>query len=153
MSRILDLGNKYENLPQVMEEYERALDGVADIISVRGKNLEKANREQPSWLHYYDQKRIELRTLDKYFEGRLKKIRGKLFRSYTEKSNQELSDRAKDKYIDNEEAYLSMFEVSLEITEMYEKYCSVVNTFQQRGYSLNNITKVRVASLEDAEIY
>ena len=136
-----------------MEEYERALEGVDDILEVKGKNLEKANREQPAWLHYYDQKRVELRTLDKYFEGRIRRVRGKLFRSITEKNQRELSDRAKDKYIDVEEAYLNMFEVHLEINEMYEKYCSVCNTFQQRGFTLNNITKIRVASLEDAEIY
>ncbi len=136
-----------------MEEYEHALRGVDDIIEVKGKNLEKANREQPAWLHYYDQKRVELRTLDKYFEGRIKRVRGKLFRTITEKNQRELSDRAKDKYIDTEEAYLNMFEVYLEINEMYEKYCSVCNTFNQRGFTLNNITKARVASLEDAEIY
>ena len=153
MSRILDLGKTYDKLPDVMEEYERALDGVDELINIKGKNLEKANREQPAWLIYYDQRRVELRTLDKYFDGRLKKVRGKLFKTMTEKGQRELSDRAKDKYIDNEVAYLNMYEVYLEVNEMYEKYCSVCNTFQQRGFTLNNITKIRVASLEDAEIY
>lgn len=153
MSRIEDLGIKLEKLPDVLAEYDAELEKAEERIDIKGKNLEKANREQPAWLHYYDQRRIELKTLNNYFEMKVKKVRGKLYRSYTEKSMIELTDRAKDKYIDNEVAYLDMYEVYLEINEMYEKYCAVVTAFQQRGYSLNNITKVRVASLEDAEIY
>lgn len=152
MSRVLDLGKNFERLPDVLDEFESELDGVEKSIAIEGKRLEAANREQSVWLHYYDQKRIELHTLVKYMELQVSKVRGKLFRSYTEAHQRELSDRAKDKYIDNEQSYLDMYEIYLEIKELYDKYQSVVDAFQQRGYSLNNITKIRVASLEDVEL-
>lgn len=153
MSKILDLGNNYDKLPDVMEAYERALDGVEDLINIKGKNLEVANRENPSWLHYYDNKRNELATLVDYFTAQVKRVRGKLYKSFTENHMVDLNDRAKDRYIDAEPAYLSMHEVLLEVREMYAKYNTVVETFKSRGYILNNITKGRVASIEDSEIY
>ena len=71
---------------------------------------------------------------------------------FTETYNRELSDRQKEKYIDNEEQYLSQYEIYLEIKDVYEQYEAVCNAFQSRGYALNNITKIRVASLEDVII-
>lgn len=152
MSKINDLGENFSKLPKIIEEYENALSDVKEHLIISGKNLEAVNKEQPMWLHYYDYKRIELQTLLKYVEGQVQRVRGRLFKSYTESYQREISDRAKDKYIDNEDAYLNVFGVYLEIKELYEQYCAVVDAFRQRGYSLNNITKIRVANLEDVEI-
>lgn len=152
MSRIPDLGKGYAKLSQILDEYESALDGVEDLIKIKGKKLEAANIENPAWQHYYDQKRIELHTLVKYFEAEVQRVRGRLFRSYKENHSRELNEREISRYIDNEEAFLTMNELYLEVKELYEKYQSVVDAFTSRGYSLNNITKIRVSSLEDVEL-
>lgn len=152
MSRIPELGEGYSNLPSIIAEYEDLLSGVEEKISIKGKSIEHANRENPTWQLYYDQKRIELHTLVRYLESQMSRVRGKLFRSYTEAHQRELSDRAKDKYIDNEDAFLAINELYLEIKEVYDKYQAVCDAYKSRGYALNNITKVRVASLEDAMI-
>lgn len=149
MSRIPDIGKNLDQLPNVLAEYETALDGVEDILTIKGKTIERANQENPSWQHYYDQKRVELSTIVKYLEGQVARVRGKLFKSYTETYQRELSDRAKDKYVDNEEAYLNMYEVYLEAKEIYDKYQAVCDAFQARGYALNNITRARVADVHD----
>ena len=149
MSRIPDLGSRYGKLPALLDEYERALDGVEANIKVTGKGLEECNKENSTWQHYYNHKRIELKTLCDFFEMQVARVRGKLFRSYTETSSRDLSDRSKDKYIDNEKAYLDLYELYLEVKEMKEKYQVAVDAFTTRGYALNNITKQRVASLED----
>lgn len=152
MSRISDLGDNAEKLSQVLEEYEKALIGVEAIIEIKGKKLEHANRENPTWQLYYDQKRIELSTIVKYLELQVSRVRGKMFQKYTETYAKDLSDRAKDKYIDNEASVLTWNELYLEAKETYDKYQAVVDAFQSRGYALNNITKIRVASLEDAYV-
>jgi len=152
LSIINDLGKDSINLPTILANYETALGGFEDKLEIKGKNLEHANSEQPAWQSYYDQRRIELYTLVKYYEGQINRVRGKLFKSYTETYSRELTDRAKDKYIDNEEAYLKMFEIYLEVKEVHDQYSAVVEAFKSRGYALNNITKIRVAALEDVTI-
>lgn len=149
MSRITDLGKNFEKIVDIVHEYNKALEGVEDILKIQGKRLEVANMENTAWQNYYDQKRVELYTLVKYMDSQVEKVRGSLFRSYTEAYNRELSDRAKDKYINNEPKYLQMYEIFLEIKELYEKYDSVVESFKSRSFALNNITKLRVSSLEE----
>lgn len=152
MSKIADLGNNLQNIPSVLYEYEQALEGIEDVLRIKGKKLEQANVENAAWQHYYDQKRLELKTIVDYLEARVDQVKGRLFKSYTETSPRELSDRAKTQYINNEKAYLDMYELYLEAKEVHAKYNTAVEAFTSRGYSLNNIVKLRVASLEDVVI-
>lgn len=152
MSLIHRLGENYQNLPDILAEYEKELSFVEERLEIRGKRLEVANTEHAAWQYYYETRCADLHTLVKFFEGKTAAARGKLFKKYTETYNRELSDRQKDKYIDNDEAYLSQYELYLEVKEVHEKYQAVCNAFQSRGYALNNITKLRVAALEDVII-
>ena len=152
MSLIHRLGDNYKNLPDILAEYEEGLDHVKDNLKIEGKRLEQANTEHPSWQLYYESRRADLYSILKFVEGKTAASRGKLFKKYTEKYSRELSDRQKDKYIDNEDDYLKQYEIYLEIKSVYEKYEAVCNAFKSRGYALNNITKIRVASLEDVII-
>jgi len=149
LSRIPDLGEKFKHIPEVLAEYEAAYEDYKKNLDLEGKSLENANKENPAWQAYYDERRIELKTLVDYMEAQVQRVRGRLFKSYTETHQRELTDRAKDKYIDNEDAYLTVYEIYLEVREMYNKYQAVVDAFTSRGYALNNITKIRVAALED----
>ncbi len=158
MSRIPDLGDKkstdvnerFKNLPAILADYTDELKGAEQDIIIKGKSLEGANRENPSLYAYYDQRRVELKTLVEFMENQVQRTRGRLFRTFTENFKRELSDRAKDKYIDGEQAYLDVFEIYLEVKEIYDQYASIVEAIKFRGYSLNNITKARVANMENA---
>ena len=45
-----------------------------------------------------------------------------------------------------------MFQLYLEVKDLHDRYAGVVDGFRSRGFALNNITKIRVSSLEDAVI-
>lgn len=155
MSLIPDLAMKDgvpTGLPDIIANYESELVEAKENLIIKGKTLEKANFENPTWQLYYDQRRVELHTLLKYLDGLVASARGKLFRSYTETYQRDISDRAKDQYINNEPAYLDMYEIYLEIKDVHDRYQAICDAYKSRGYALNNITKIRVASLEDAII-
>lgn len=160
MSRIPDLGDKkstdvkerFKNLPAILADYNDELKGAEQDIQIKGKSLEGANRENPSLYSYYDQRRVELKTLVEFMDNQVQRTRGKLFRTLTENNNRDLSDRAKDKFIDGEQAYLDIYEIYLEVKEVHESYASIVEAIKFRGYSLNNITKARVANMENASL-
>jgi hypothetical protein len=152
LSLIADLGDKNKNLPNILGEYEAALEGYQEHLAIKGKNLEHANREHPAWQSYYDERRMELHTLYKHFETQMYKVRGSLFKQYTESYSRELNDRAKDQYINHEDEFLKISGIYLEVKDLHDRYVSVVDAFRSRGFALNNITKIRVAALEDAVI-
>lgn len=152
MSLIHDVGKKLEHLPGVIDTYSGYLEDFESNLKIEGKNLERANVEQASWGSYYDQRRIELRTLVKFMESELERIRGKLWTFYTEKYSRDLGTRDKDQYINNDQEYLSYLELFLEVKELHDKFEAVVDAFKSRGFALRNITDLRVHSLADANL-
>lgn len=157
MSKIQDLGDKkatdlkerFKNLPSILATYDDELKNSEQELAIKGKSLENANKENPSLYAYYDQRRLELKTLVDYMDNQVQRARGRLFRTFTENFNRDLSDRAKDKFIDNEQGYLDIYEIYLEVKDLQQQYESVVEAFKLRGYALKNITEIRVHQIEN----
>lgn len=137
------------NLPKILDHYETELKGFKANLELEGKTLELANREQPSWLSFYDQRRLELKSVVKFMEDEVEKTKGQLWKNYTEKYSVALTPRDKDRYICKDSAYLEMRELYLEINELYGKYESIVKAFEARGYALKNITEGRIHAVGD----
>lgn len=152
MSIIIKLGENNEKLIPLLDEYEADLAEAKLHLGIKGKTIEKALIENPTWQHYYDQKRIELYTLKKHFENEIARVRGKLFRRFKENHSRELNEREIAKYTDSEKEFLTMSALFHEVQEVYMQYESVVEAFRSRGFALNNITKIRVVSMEEAEL-
>ena len=151
---MLEVGHNYKELPKILNDYEEWLSPVEDQLRLEGKSISEANRENPSWQVYYDQRRCELASLVKQFEGEVKRATARLYKSYKENSgrNIELNEREILKWIENEPTLVNANICLLEVKEIYGKYDAVVNAFQTRGYALNNITKARVAGVDDLPI-
>ena len=152
MSLIGRLGENYKNLPDILAEYELILADAEGHILTKGKTLGNANAEHASWQYYYDSRMADLSMLVKYFQGQVDATRGRLFKKMTSATSLELSDRQREKFIDNDEQYLEKYEVYLEVLGLYEKYKAASEAFKSRGYALMNITKARVADVEHGEI-
>lgn len=149
MSLIDRLGENAAGLPGIVDEYEEHLSGAARHLNMKGKTAQEANAEHATWLYFYDQKRIELYILKKHMEKEVSRIRGKLWKEYTETHSRELNARDKDNYINQEKAFLNKDELMLIVQELHDHYQAVVDAFKARGYALNNITKLRTSAIEN----
>lgn len=152
MSRITDLGKNFEKLPGLLVEYDEHLAAAQERLAVKGKIVEEALKEQAAWPVFYDEKRRELNTLVKYLDMRVNAVRGGLMRAYTENYSRELSDRMKDKYIDNEAEYQTVYQVYLEVHELAEKYEAVVDAFKTRSFALRDIVLLRVNQMQSGTL-
>jgi hypothetical protein len=141
-----------ERLPDLLVVYKEDIQNYKKHLETKGKPIGEANRENASWLAFYDERRIELRVIIKYIEMDIARVRGKLYKSFTEGYHVDLGERAKEKYIDQEEEYLKRKRALIQIEEMYEKYQSIVSAFMQRGYDLRNLTQLKVAAIDNVEI-
>lgn len=150
MSKIRDLGKELENLPMILIKYDEELLSARGHLELKGKTVEQANKEQASWPIFYDEKKSELKTLAKYVEAQVNKVRGKRFRDYTENYSRTLSDRAKDIYVDKDDEFLKIHELHLEILELLEKYEAVTEAFTKRGFALRNIGEARAHQFHNA---
>lgn len=139
-------------LPEILEEYIGYLSGYEENLELTGKPHGLANREQPSWSAYYDERRVELATIVKQVESHVEYVESKLWKSYTQNMSLSLSSTDKKVYVKSESAYVTANRMYLEVKELYEKYDAVVEAFKTRGYSLKNLTELKVHALEDALI-
>ena len=143
MERAIDLIREdLANIEKVVSIYEQDLAGFEDHLRLSGKNIIKANEEQPSWLSFYDSHRVELKSITEYMDLQVQKTRGKLWRDYTENYSRDLQTKDKEQYINHEPTFIFMYQLYLEVKELYEKYVSVVESFKARGFILNNLTRL-----------
>ena len=150
MSVLGRLGANNCNLPTILAEYDAACADAAANLQVKGKLLATALKEQSSWPVYYDERRVELKTLVKYFEMQVAKVRSEQTKRYMESYTKALSERAVDKYIDHEQDYIAMYNLLLEVSEVYEKYVSIVDCFSKRGFALRDLTIIHEHAIQDA---
>ena len=152
MSIITDIGGKLSRVPEVLLQYERELAQAKDILDMEGKLLETLNRENPSWLYYFDEKKSELKGLLNFVKGDVERVRAKLYKGILSNNDYTLNDRAINNLINCEDAYIAVHQIQIEVEEMYDKYSAIVRAFESRGYALKHITELRVASLEGVEL-
>jgi hypothetical protein len=122
-------------------------------LSLKGKNIEVANVEQASYLAYYDEIRVDLKSLLAYYEVRVREAKSAAWKLINDVSKLDHSDREKEILVNNNPAYQKINRVYLEIKEMHDTLDSICDQFKNRAFTLNNIVKIRVAALEDITLY
>jgi hypothetical protein len=154
MAIIEELADDLSNLDVIISAYSSLLNkDLKTDISLKNKTLQFCNQEQPSIFSYYDQLRVEIEILNDYIEIKVKETKMKVIRLILEKSDKTYGERMLERMADDHPAFIEAQKKLLKVRELYMKAKSAVDSLQQRGYSLNNITKIRVAGIEETIIY
>ena len=88
----------------------------------------------------------------RYFEVELEKTRSVHYKTFLEHYQRTLTSRDIEKYIDGEENVISTSLLINEISLLRNVYVSLTKGLEIKGFQLNNITKLRSAGLEDANL-
>ncbi len=152
MSLVKDLGEKYCNLPNILERFDNEIADADNKISSEGKLLETSLSKNSAWLHYYDSRRNKLTTLVNHFKMEANRVRGELYREYKENYSRALTSTDISKYIESDPKWLLVYGLLIEIQETEGEYKTVVESLKTQNFSLGHITKLRLADLEFTEI-
>lgn len=154
MAIIDDLSEDLSNLDTIIATYSSVLNReLKQDIELKNKTIQLCNQEQPSLYSYYDQLRVEIEILNDFLEIKVKETKMKTIRTILEKSDKTYSVSMLERMADDHPAYMQMQRKALKTKELYMKARSAVSSFEQRGYALNNITKIRVAAIQDTVIF
>lgn len=138
---------------EIVQKYEKELKGWKENLSLDNKNIEVANVEQASWLAYYDEIKVNLKTMLDYFDYLLKRQKAKDMKALIHSSKKSLTDRMVERLAEESQDYNDLFMIYLEIKELYLTADSIVNQFQQRAYAINNIVKIREKELQGITLH
>lgn len=154
MAILEDLQDDLSNLNDIVRAYNSALDAdFKNEISLFKKTIEFCNQEQPSHYSYYDQIRVETESLYELLEIKCREVKAKAINIILRDASKSYGERIIEKMIEDNPKFIEIQKKCLTCKELYLKARSRVESFEQRGYALNNITKLRVAAVSESFVY
>lgn len=135
-------------LPDMIDYYNQELEHAQKETRILG-SLEKQNQDLPGQVSHRFNQLQDLESVLKYLNVKYDKQRSDHYRRYLERYNRELSDRSIEKYIDGEADIVDMLSVINEVALVRNRYLGIMKGFDVKSYSLGNITRLRIAGMND----
>jgi len=138
-------------IPDAVAYYETELVDAKKEIKIYG-NLEKAAAEMPGLVEHRFNQLQELEAILEYLNIELRRLRSSYFKKYLENYQRALSSRDVEKYVDGEADVVDYEKIINEFALMRNKWLGISKGLDQKQWQITNITKLRVAGMEDASI-
>lgn len=138
-------------LPDMIEFYNQELATAHTETRIVG-SIEQQNQMLPGQISYRFDQLQEIESVLKYLNVKYDKMRSDHYRRYLERYQRELSDRSIEKYIDGENDIVDMQCLINEVALVRNKFLGIMKAFDAKSYSLGNITKLRIAGMNDQSL-
>ena len=151
MSFLLTLDeDKLDALIVLLPKYEAKIKAAEPIFMLEGRRLEEIIRTLPHYQVSYDELYQELKALDDWLCNMKAKKEGRLWKKYTEGYSRALSSKDIQAYIGSEKEIVELNQIIIEVTLLKNHLLSIVEAIKQLGWMCSNITKLRIAEMQDA---
>lgn len=138
-------------IPDSINYYEGELKHAISECKVVG-NIEKAIAAMPGMVEQRYRQLQEVEAILEYLNIEQKHLKNKFFRTYLEGYAKQLSSRDCEKYADGELEVVEFEKIINEFALLRNKWLGITKGLDQKSYSLSNITRMRCAGLEDANL-
>lgn len=140
-----------EELDSFFTKYESEVKKAEPLFSLEGERLEVIARTLPYNQAHYDMLAQEAKQLVKWLENHRARIEARLTKNYLQ-GNRAYGARETATLIGGEKEMVEINQLIIEAALAHQRLDSIVEGFKQMGWMLTNITKLRVASLQDVII-
>lgn len=144
-----EINSELSNIPDLIDKYRKLSLEYKEHLSLNAKTIGEANKEQPAWFSYYDERRVELHKISQLVESCVARVKGKLWTTLQKNNQYNAGVKDLEHEVRSNKHYYEYYKIQLEIEELYELYCSITKSFEQRGYTLKNLTELVVHSMEN----
>jgi|TARA_B100000900_G_scaffold404276_1_gene412459 hypothetical protein len=139
------------NIPDAILWYENELQEARKETRLFG-NLEKQAANLPGIVEERFGQLQEIEAVLEYLNIELRRTRSKFFKQYLENYQRALSSRDVEKYVDGEADVVDFEKIINEFALLRNKWLGVMKGIDMKQWQITNITKLRVAGMEDASI-
>ena len=147
---IIEEASKHpERIANKVADYSKFVEDAAVFFDMDGVRLEQLCKKHAQNVYETSRRISEMKALEEYYLTQLSKIESAHWKKYNEKYSRALSTKDIQAYIAGEPDYVTMKELSLEISFVKNQLEQVLDALNGMSFMLNNITKLRVAELED----
>lgn len=130
-----------KNLDDILGEYKKIARVAKDLVPLPDKTFQDALTTQANEFLFFKSCAGNLKGMLDYHEALIKYRRGKKYNEIRKSESREHNHTAINSIVDSDRDILDITFDMLKVKEMYDRYNGIVESYTQRGYSLNNITK------------
>jgi len=146
-----EISRDISRIPDAITFFERELIDARTEVKLKG-NVERAAAEMPGLVEHRFNQLQEIEAILEYLNIELRRLRSSFFKKYLENYQRALSSRDVEKYVDGEADVVDYEKVINEFALMRNKWLGVLKALDQKHWSISNVTKLRVAGMEDASL-
>lgn len=143
--------NDLARLPDALEHFENEYWVAADEVKIYG-NLEKSAARLPGIVEQRFNQLQEVEAILNHLNIQLRKIKSRHFKKYLENYQRALSSRDVEKYVEGEDEVVDYETLVNEVALMRNRWLGIIKALDQKQWQITNITKLRVAGMEDATL-
>ena len=132
--------------------YESQLEEARVECGLVGNSEKNATRIPGIVEHRFNQLQ-EIEAILEFLNIQLRKVRSKFYKRYLENYQRALTSNDVKNYIDGEQEVVDMANVVNEFALLRNKYLGLMKAIDAKQFQINNIVKLRVAGLDDAELF
>lgn len=144
---VADLGE----IPAFILYYEKELQSAKADCAISGL-LEKNLKDLPGITEHRFNQLQEIEAVLEYLNIQLRKMRRKYFQKYLETYQRALTSRDAEKYVDGEDEVIDFETIINEVALLRNRWLGVMKGLETKGFQVNNITRLRVAGMEDVTV-
>ena len=145
------VSNDISRIPDAIQHYESELIDARLEVKIKG-SIERAAAQMPGIIEQRFCQLQELEAILNYLNIELRKLRSSFFKKYLENYQRALSSRDVEKYVDGESAVVDYELLINEFALLRNKWLGILKSLDSKGFSINNIIKLRVAGMDDANL-
>ena len=138
-------------IPNAVAFFEAELEEARVECKLSG-NLERASSSMPGIVEHRFNQLQEIEAILNYLNIELRRLRSSYFKKYLENYQRALSSRDVDRYVDGEADVVDYEKIINEFALLRNKWLGVLKALDQKQWQITNITKLRVAGMEDASL-
>jgi hypothetical protein len=155
MINLFELGTTFDVMaPQLLnffDKWEKEIANAAPIFNIEGERIEKLARDLPHHQVFYAQRAQEARALVKWLEIMKAQKEARHIKNYNN-SPRALAAREQAAYIQGEKDVVELNQLIVNTALLQQQFEEIVEAVKQMGWMIGNITKLRVAEMQDAVI-
>ena len=146
------VSNNLSKIPDCIEYYEGQLEEARLECGLTG-NIERNAKNVPGIVEHRFNQLQEIEAILEYLNIQLRKIRSKHYKKFLENYQRALTSNDVKNYIDGEDDVVNMANLVNEFALLRNKFLGLLKAIDAKQFQINNIVKLRVAGLDDAELF
>lgn len=146
-----EISRDISRIPDAVAHFEDELISARAEVKLKG-NVERAAAEMPGIVEHRFNQLQEIEAILNYLNIELRRLRSSYFKKYLENYQRALSSRDVEKYVDGEADVVDYEKIINEFALVRNKWLGLLKGLDSKGFSINNVIKLRCAGMEDASV-